>query len=203
MSGLGQCYWISLRHTLWFLLRIIISMRRKASILMRGVVGPAIVLLTLANSIEALPSTRLRAPKLINRRAACGLVAAALTAPVQSVCAITTGDVERDMSKSASRETRLGYKDNLGVKSYSSVQRAWESSEGKTTTEIMMAARGAIKRDPDAPPESERSRKRRAMAGCHEEAYRKLAGAIESEAACNSRVLGGEVQFMLTVLDAN
>ena len=121
-------------------------------------------------------------------------------APPSRAGAIETGEVQRDMSKSATRETRLGYKDDMGVKSYSAVQRAWESSNGKTTTEIMMAARGAGKRDPDAPPESERSRKRRAMAGCHEEGYRKLA-ASDSEAACNSRVLGGDVQFMLDVLD--
>ena len=105
------------------------------------------------------------------------------------------------MSKSAIRETSFGYKDDLGVKSYSAVQRAWESSKGKTTTEIMMAARGAGPRDPEAPPESERSRKRRAMAGCHVEAYRKRTS-YESEAACNSRVLGGDVDFMLDVLDA-
>lgn len=116
--------------------------------------------------------------------------------------AIEVGEVQRDMSKSATRATTLGYKDDLGVKSYSAVQRAWESSAGKTTTEIMMAARGAGTRDPNAPPESERSRKRRAMAGCKEEAYRQLAdGALQSEAACNSRVLGGDAQFMLDVLD--
>ena len=39
------------------------------------------------------------------------------------------------------------------------------------------------------------------MAGCKEVDYRALAGGVESEAACNSRVLGGDVQFMLDVLD--
>ena len=163
-----------------------------------------IVLLALANAIEALPATKQRVATLTSRRAACGFAAAALVTPLQLASAITTGEVERDMSKSARRETQLGYKDNMGVKSYSSVQRAWESSEGKTSTEIMMAARGASKRDPNAPPESERSRKRRAMAGCHVEGYRLATGSAtaESEAACNSRVLGGEAQFMLDVLDA-
>lgn len=143
------------------------------------------------------------AQRPLTRRAACEHAAAALLALPSGASAITTGEVERDMSKSASRETRLGYKDDLGVKSYSAVQRAWESSNGKTTTEIMMAARGAVKRDPDAPPESERSRKRRAMAACKEEAYRKRTSyASDSEAACNSRVLGGDAQFMLDVLDA-
>ena len=136
--------------------------------------------------------------RVTGRRAV--LAAAALALPAS---AIETGVVQRDMSKSASRETRLGYKDDLGVKSYSAVQRAWESSAGKSSTEIMMQARGAAPRDPNAPPESERSRKRRAMAGCHEEAYRKrTAYDTESEAQCNSRVLGGEVQFMLDALDA-
>lgn len=179
---------------------------------MRAAASQVIVLLVLAH-VDALPATKLRATTLADRRAACGLVAAALTTPLQSVSAIQTGEVERDMSKSASRQTEFGYKDNLGVKSYSAVQRAWESSEGKTTTEIMMAARGAGKRDPSAPPESLKSQKRRAMAGCKEEEYRKLAAtataataeseAAFSEAACNSRVLGGEVQFMLDVLDAD
>jgi len=141
------------------------------------------------------------------RRGVCGMAAALASIAVSSrTAAITTGAVERDMSKSTSRETILGYKDDLGVKSYSAVQRAWESSSGKSSTEIMMAARGAGKRDADAPPESERSRKRRGMAGCHEEVFRKRAASeseVLTEAACNSRVLGGDVQFMLDVLDVD
>jgi len=137
------------------------------------------------------------------RSFAVGAAVLCLTSAVRPAAAYESGTVERDMSKSASRETRFGYKDDMGVKSYSAVQRAWESSNGKTTTEIMMAARGAVKRETDSPPESERSKKRRAMAGCKEEAYRKLAAASDSEASCNSRVLGGDVQFMLDVLDAD
>ena len=101
----------------------------------------------------------------------------------------------------ASADTGLGYVDNAGMKSYSSVQRAWENSADMSSREIFMAARGAGKRDSSS-PESERSRKRRAMAGCHDDVYRKQAG-FESEASCNSRVLGGEVQFMLDVIDAD
>lgn len=64
----------------------------------------------------------------------------------------------------------------------------------------MMVARGAGKVD-DPTQESERSRKRRAMAGCKDELFRKQAG-YEQEAACNARVLEGDPQFMLDVLDA-
>ena len=64
----------------------------------------------------------------------------------------------------------------------------------------MMVARGAGKVD-DPSSESERSRKRRAMAGCKDEVFRKEAG-FDSEASCNSKVLGGDPQFMLNVLDA-
>ena len=102
----------------------------------------------------------------------------------------------------ASADTGLGYVDNAGMKSYSSVQRAWEASADMSQREIMMAARGAGKRDSSSPPESDRSRKRRAMAGCHDDVYRKQAG-FESEASCNSRVLGGDVQFMLDIIDAD
>ena len=37
----------------------------------------------------------------------------------------------------------LGYADDIGVKSYSQVQRAWENSAGMSQREIMLAARGA------------------------------------------------------------
>ena len=148
----------------------------------------------------AAPLQTVTAMTVSRRTAVFGLAAAALPGRAP---AITTGVVERDMSKSASRATSFGYKDDLGVKSYSAVQRAWESSNGKTTTEIMMAARGAQPKldENERANESERSRKRRAMAGCKEEAYRQLAGQVETEAACNSRVLSGDVQFMLDVLD--
>ena len=86
------------------------------------------------------------------------------------------------------------------AKSYSQVQRAWEKSAGMSQRDILMVARGAGKVD-DPSQESERSRKRRAMAGCKDETFRKDAG-YDSEASCNSRVLGGDPQFMLDVLNA-
>jgi len=96
----------------------------------------------------------------------------------------------------------LGYIDNAGAKSYSQVQRAWEKSEGMSQREIMMAARGAPSLTPEeASKETEKGRKRRAMAGCKDEICRREAG-YENEASCNSRVLGGDPQFMLDVLDA-
>ena len=38
------------------------------------------------------------------------------------------------------------------------------------------------------------------MAGCANKDYRFAAG-YDSEASCNSRVMGGDVQFMLDVID--
>eukprot|EP00965_Chrysotila_dentata_P082337 2717837-Pleurochrysis_carterae.AAC.2 len=63
-----------------------------------------------------------------------------------------------------------------------------------------MSARGAGKVK-DRSAESERSRKRRAMAGCKDDEFRKRAG-YDSEAACNGRVLSGETEFMLDIIDA-
>jgi len=93
-----------------------------------------------------------------------------------------------------------GYDDASGSKSYSQVQRAWESSSGKSQREVMMELRGASlgRKQVD---ETAKSRKRRAMAGCKDDLFRREARA-ESEASCNSRVLSGEMQFMLDVLDA-
>ena len=126
---------------------------------------------------------------LIARRCLCAALAAAACSPRLAAHAATELD-----------GSRFGYIDNAGMKSYSSVQKAWESSKGKSQSEIMMAARGAGKRDATAEPESDKSRKRRAMAGCHDDAYRQSAG-LSSEAECNSRVLGGDVQFMIDVID--
>ena len=67
--------------------------------------------------------------------------------------------------------------------------------------EKFLAARGAL-RDADATtPESDKSKKRRAMAGCKEDGFRKQAG-YKDEASCNSRVMSGDTAFMLEVMDA-
>ncbi|KAL1520369.1 hypothetical protein AB1Y20_021956 [Prymnesium parvum] len=95
----------------------------------------------------------------------------------------------------------LGYVDNAGVKSYSQVQRAWEKSAEMSQRDILMAARGAGKVD-DPTRESAKSRKRRAMAACRDATYRSQGGAAD-EASCNARVLSGDLQFMLDVLDAH
>ena len=97
--------------------------------------------------------------------------------------------------------TGLGYIDDAGVKSYSQVQRAWEKSATLTEREKYLQARGVLLDRPEgAAPESARSQKRRAMAGCHDTQFRQAAG-LSTEADCNARVLGGDVQFMLDVMD--
>ena len=91
----------------------------------------------------------------------------------------------------------LGYVDDSGMKSYSQVQRAWEKSATMTQREMMLQARGA--NPTPSSNESEKSRKRRAMAGCHDETFREAAG-YSKEAECNARVLGGDVDFMLDAM---
>ena len=95
--------------------------------------------------------------------------------------------------------TSLGYMDDAGVKSYSQVQRAWEKSATMSQREIILAARGVSMGK--SANESEKSKKRRAMGGCHDELFRRRAG-YAKEVDCNARVLGGDVSFMLEIIDA-
>ena len=69
-----------------------------------------------------------------------------------------------------------------------------------TEREKKMAARG-VASNVDRATESVKSQKRRSMAGCKDEEYRSNAG-YSDEAACNKRVLAGDVTFMLDVMDA-
>ena len=46
---------------------------------------------------------------------------------------------------------------------------------------------------------SEKGKKRYAMAGCKDDAFRAKAG-YTSEARCNERVMSGDVQFMLEAM---
>ena len=100
----------------------------------------------------------------------------------------------------AHAETGLGYIDDAGKKSYSSVQRNWEKASTMTQREIMLAAKG-VPSKPAGAEESDKAKKRRAMAGCHDEEYRGLALPGAKEAECNARVLSGDLAFMLEVMD--
>jgi hypothetical protein len=97
-------------------------------------------------------------------------------------------------------DTGLGYIDNAGSASYSQVQRAWEKSATMTEREKVLALRGASK-PADPASESPKSKKRRAMAGCKDDIFRASSG-YKDEASCNARVLGGDVAFMLDIMDA-
>ena len=135
------------------------------------------VLLMAASAAGCTP----RAAHLLNRRTA--LCVAGLCLPATALA-----------------ETGLGYVDAAGKKSYSSVQRAWEQSATMSNREILLAARGAGKANVKDGGETEKSKKRRAMAGCKDATYRASAG-YQDEAACNGRVLGGDAAFMLEVMD--
>mmetsp|Transcript_3306 Transcript_3306/g.4847 ORF Transcript_3306/g.4847 Transcript_3306/m.4847 type:complete len:164 (-) Transcript_3306:640-1131(-) len=82
-------------------------------------------------------------------------------------------------------------------------QTAWkqrlDKAQSMSTDEIFMAARGAGNTDLREGPESDASKKRRAMAGCRDTSSREKAGVKDSK-VCTTRVLEGEVDFMLNVL---
>lgn len=80
----------------------------------------------------------------------------------------------------------------------------WKKRADKASTmtadEILMAARGAGNAQLREGPESDVSKRRRALAACRDNGLRRKAGAGETP-ACTKRVLDGEVDFMLKVLD--
>lgn len=82
-------------------------------------------------------------------------------------------------------------------------QTAWgkrlDKAKSMSSEEVFMAAQGAGNVSLKEGEESESSRKRRALAGCRNDAIRQKAGAGDTK-ACTSRVLGGEVQFMVDVM---
>ena len=101
------------------------------------------------------------------------------------------------------RPSEFGYTDAAGRKSYSQVQRAWEQSADQTQRERLLSLRGAGKPElANGEVESPKKQKRRAMGGCHDEIFREQAG-YKLESDCNARVMSGDVQFMINVMDAS
>ncbi|CAJ1965768.1 unnamed protein product [Cylindrotheca closterium] len=82
-------------------------------------------------------------------------------------------------------------------------QEAWrqrlDKAKGMSQQEIFQAARGAGNLNLKDGPESDASKKRRAMSGCRDAAVRDKAKA-GNERECTSRVFGGEVDFILEAL---
>ena len=82
-------------------------------------------------------------------------------------------------------------------------QTAWKSRLDKASTmskdEIFQAARGAGNLELREGPESDASKRRRAMSACRDATVRSKAGA-GSEKECTARVFGGEVDFLLDAL---
>lgn len=82
-------------------------------------------------------------------------------------------------------------------------QTAWkgrlEKAQSMSTDEVFMAARGASNTDQKDGPESDASKKRRAMAGCRNTDFLTKSGVSDTK-TCTSRVLGGDFNFMLDVM---
>jgi len=82
-------------------------------------------------------------------------------------------------------------------------QTAWKQRLDKASNmskdEIFQAARGAGNVDLREGPESDASKKRRAMSACRDASVRSKVG-VGSEKDCTARVFAGEVDFMLDAL---
>jgi hypothetical protein len=74
-----------------------------------------------------------------------------------------------------------------------------DKAQNMSTEEIVKAARGAGNLERKEGPESDASKKRRAMAGCRDLDLRKQAG-VANEKECTARVFGGDIDFMLNGL---
>ncbi|KAL3935894.1 MAG: hypothetical protein SGBAC_008673 [Bacillariaceae sp.] len=82
-------------------------------------------------------------------------------------------------------------------------QTAWrkrlDKAQNMSQDEIFKAARGAGNLELKDGPESDASKKRRAMSACRDAEIREKAKA-GNERECTSRVFGGEVDFLLEAL---
>ena len=82
-------------------------------------------------------------------------------------------------------------------------QTAWgkrlDKAKSMSSDEVFMAAQGAGNRNLMEGEESDASKKRRALAGCRNDAIRQKAGVGDAK-ACTARVLGGDFQFMIDAM---
>mmetsp|Transcript_35985 Transcript_35985/g.52753 ORF Transcript_35985/g.52753 Transcript_35985/m.52753 type:complete len:166 (+) Transcript_35985:199-696(+) len=72
-----------------------------------------------------------------------------------------------------------------------------DKAQSMSTDEVFMAARGAANTQNRELPESDAFKKRRALSGCRDKATRSKVDGGLSEKDCNTRVLGGDVDFIL------
>ena len=83
-------------------------------------------------------------------------------------------------------------------------QTEWKQRLDKASTmtqsEIFEAARGAGNTNLKTGPESDASRKRRALSACRDKTVRDKTGLVSNEKECTARVLAGEIDFILDVL---
>ena len=82
-------------------------------------------------------------------------------------------------------------------------QNTWSKRLDKAKTmsneDIFLAAQGAGNQDLREGEESEASKKRRAFAGCRNDALR-AKGGMKNEKECAKRILGGDYQFMIDAM---
>ena len=82
-------------------------------------------------------------------------------------------------------------------------QTAWgkrlDKAKSMSSDEVFMAAQGAGNRNLMEGEESDASKKRKALAGCRNDAIRQKAGAGDAK-TCTARVLSGDFQFMIDAM---
>jgi hypothetical protein len=83
-------------------------------------------------------------------------------------------------------------------------QTAWkqrlDKASSMSTDDIFQAARGAGNTELRSGPESEASKKRRALSACRDATVRRRTAGAGTEKECTARVLAGDVDFMLDSL---
>ena len=71
-----------------------------------------------------------------------------------------------------------------------------DKAKSMGTDDVFLAAKGGLKQSESDVPESEASKKRRALAGCRTDRFREKSG-IKDTKQCTVKVLGGEYDFIL------
>mmetsp|Transcript_32015 Transcript_32015/g.76491 ORF Transcript_32015/g.76491 Transcript_32015/m.76491 type:complete len:170 (+) Transcript_32015:151-660(+) len=71
-----------------------------------------------------------------------------------------------------------------------------EKAKSMGTDDVFLAAKGGLKQSETDVPESEASKKRRALAGCRTDGFREKSG-VKDARQCTAKVLGGEYDFIL------
>ena len=120
--------------------------------------------------------------------AAAGLVAAMIVTPTAAVARYVLDDETGEYVEVDDVDWQTAWKQRL------------DKASSMSTDDIFQAARGAGNAELRSGPESEASKKRRALSGCRDATVRRRTAGVGTEKECTARVLAGDVDFMLDSL---